>query len=55
MDFTALNFATGEVVWRARAGAGGTFNNNLAPTQLSPSGRLWQIVMGGVAWLDDYA
>ena len=49
--FTAIDFATGKVVWRVRAGSGGIFNNNLAPTQLSPSGTLWQIVLGGVTWL----
>ncbi|CAG9997137.1 unnamed protein product [Clonostachys byssicola] len=50
--FTAIDFASGKVVWRVRAGAGGAFNNNLAPTQLSPSGALWQIVLGGVTWLE---
>lgn len=49
--FTAIDFSTGEIVWRVRSGAGGTFNNNMAPTQISPSGMLYQLVIGGVAWL----
>ncbi|KAL1858084.1 hypothetical protein Daus18300_010085 [Diaporthe australafricana] len=51
--FTALNFTTGEEIWRARAGAGGNFNNNFSPTQLAPNGMLYQIVAAGIIWLKD--
>ncbi|KAF9871533.1 hypothetical protein CkaCkLH20_10944 [Colletotrichum karsti] len=51
--FTAIDFRTGEIVWRIYAGAGGSFNNNVAPTQLSPNGGLYQVVAGGVTWLKD--
>ncbi|KAF3805775.1 hypothetical protein GCG54_00005139 [Colletotrichum gloeosporioides] len=51
--FTAIDFRTGEVVWRIRAGAGGRYNNNVAPTQMSPNGAIYQVVAGGVTWLRD--
>ncbi|KXH34355.1 hypothetical protein CSIM01_00266 [Colletotrichum simmondsii] len=51
--FTAIDFRTGEIVWRVRAGAGGTYNNNVAPTQMSPNGGIYQVVAGGVTWLRD--
>ncbi|KAK1516853.1 uncharacterized protein CCOS01_12402 [Colletotrichum costaricense] len=51
--FTAIDFRTGEIVWRIRAGAGGTYNNNVAPTQMSPNGWIYQVVAGGVTWLRD--
>ncbi|ETS82990.1 hypothetical protein PFICI_04866 [Pestalotiopsis fici W106-1] len=51
--FTAINFTSGEEIWRARAGAGGNFNNNFSPTQLAPNGMLYQIVTNGIAWLKD--
>ena len=51
--FTAINFTTGEEIWRARAGAGRNFNNNFSPTQLAPNGMLYQILAAGVTWLKD--
>ncbi|KAF4926632.1 Versiconal hemiacetal acetate esterase [Colletotrichum viniferum] len=51
--FTAIDFRSGEVVWRIRAGAGGWYNNNVAPTQMSPNGAIYQVVAGGVTWLRD--
>ncbi|KAK1718075.1 hypothetical protein CaCOL14_006781 [Colletotrichum acutatum] len=51
--FTAIDFRTGKIVWRIRAGAGGTYNNNVAPTQMSPNGGIYQVVAGGVTWLRD--
>ncbi|KAL6415764.1 hypothetical protein AUP68_02331 [Ilyonectria robusta] len=51
--FTAIDFKTGELAWRIRSGAGGNYNNNVAPTQMSPNGGLYQVVLGGVTWLRD--
>ncbi|KAK7408270.1 hypothetical protein QQX98_009583 [Neonectria punicea] len=51
--FTAIDFRTGELAWRVRAGAGGNYNNNVAPTQMSPNGGIYQVVLGGVTWLRD--
>ncbi|WQF90165.1 hypothetical protein CDEST_15179 [Colletotrichum destructivum] len=51
--FTAIDFQTGELVWRVRSGAGGNYNNNVAPTQMSPNGAIYQVIAGGVTWLKD--
>ncbi|KAF4462585.1 hypothetical protein FALBO_10597 [Fusarium albosuccineum] len=51
--FTAIDFETGKLACKVRAGAGGNFNNNFAPTQMSPHGAIYQVVVGGIAWLSD--
>ncbi|EOD43862.1 hypothetical protein UCRNP2_9422 [Neofusicoccum parvum UCRNP2] len=51
--FAAIDWATGEEMWRAKAGAGGVFNPGISHVQLGPNGRLYQGVAGGVAWMED--
>lgn len=50
---TAVDFVTGEITWRARAGAGGVFNDNYAPSELGPDGSLYQGVVGGIVRVKD--
>ena len=45
---TALDFETGETVWKRLAGEGLGFNNNYAPITIGPSGRIYLGVLGGL-------
>ena len=45
---TALDFDTGETVWRRFAGEGLGFNNNYAPITIGPKGRIYLGVLGGL-------
>ncbi|KAI9694681.1 MAG: hypothetical protein M1822_000297 [Bathelium mastoideum] len=49
----AIDYMSGKTVWKARTGAGGSFNNNLRTTLLSPEGTLYQAVAGGVIAIRD--
>ncbi|WP_284745970.1 hypothetical protein [Amycolatopsis sp. RTGN1] len=49
--FVAVDYRTGSVVWRVRAGGGGTFNDDYKAATLGPDGTLYQGVLGGVAML----
>lgn len=51
--FVAVDWITGKVVWQKRAGAGGAYNDNWAPTVLTPDGRLIQTVWEGIAVVGD--
>ncbi len=50
---TALDFRTGETVYKARMGTGLGFNNNYAPVTLGPDGTAYVGVLGGLAALRD--
>jgi len=45
---TALDFDTGETVWKRLAGEGLGFNNNYAPITIGPNGRIYLGVLGGL-------
>ena len=49
----AMDWDSGEVVWRERVGAGGTFNDNFLPGSLGPRGEFYQGVVGGVVVVKD--
>jgi hypothetical protein len=49
----AVDFATGNEMWRARSGAGGAFNDNYAPGTLGPDGSFYQGVLEGVVVVKD--
>lgn len=49
----AMSWATGEVVWRQRTGAGGTYNDNQFQAAIGPDNRLYQANIDGVVWLAD--
>ncbi|MBS2547928.1 hypothetical protein KGQ19_13745 [Catenulispora sp. NL8] len=51
--FTALDYCTGAVVWRVRAGGGGSYNDDYKAATLGPDGTLYQGILGGVATLRD--
>jgi hypothetical protein len=51
--FVALDFRTGRVVWRQRAGAGATKNANREPTMVGANGVLYQAVPLGLVWMRD--
>jgi hypothetical protein len=50
---TAIDFHTGETVWRSFAGEGLGFNNNFAPVTLAPDGTAYVGVLGGLARFAD--
>lgn len=50
---TAIDYESGETVWKTRTGAGGTFNNYYRTTFLNPEGTLYQLVQGGVVAVKD--
>ncbi|MEX2193966.1 MAG: hypothetical protein WD844_01655 [Thermoleophilaceae bacterium] len=50
---TALDWDTGETVFKRLAGAGLGFNNNYAPVTLGPDGSAYVGVLGGLARLAD--
>lgn len=51
--FTALDYRTGAVIWKARAGAGGTYNDDYKAAAIGPDGTLYQGVQDGIATLRD--
>lgn len=51
--FVAVDYATGDILWRARAGAGGTKNDSYAPGSLGPDGTFYQSLQLGVVWMRD--
>jgi hypothetical protein len=50
---TALDFRTGETVYRRLAGGGLGFNNNYAPVTIAPDGTAYVGVLGGVTRFRD--
>lgn len=51
--FTALDYRTGAVAWKARAGAGGTYNDEYKAAAIGPDGTLYQGIQNGIATLRD--
>jgi hypothetical protein len=51
--FIALDARTGKVVWKIRAGAGGTYNDSYEPGSLGPDGTFYQGLPLGVVTLKD--
>jgi hypothetical protein len=51
--FTALDFRTGDTVFKRYAGAGLGFNNNYAPVTLGPDGTAYVGVLGGLTSFRD--
>lgn len=49
----AIDWATGDVVWKARAGAGGSYNDNFLPGSLGPDGTFYQGLLGGTIMFRD--
>jgi hypothetical protein len=50
---TAIDFHTGETVWRRYAGEGLGYNNNFAPVTLAPDGTAYVGVLGGLTRFAD--
>lgn len=51
--FTAVDYRTGRVVWQARAGAGGTLNDDYTPMSIGPTGAVYQNLPTGVVFAHD--
>jgi PASTA domain len=51
--FEAIDYRTGDVVWRQLAGAGGYKNDNYSPMALGPDGTLYQGTSLGTLWMRD--
>jgi hypothetical protein len=51
--FTAIDWRTGQTVFKKRAGNGLGFNNNYAPITLGPDGTAYVGVLGGLVALRD--
>ncbi|WP_405164518.1 hypothetical protein OG203_05215 [Nocardia sp. NBC_01499] len=51
--FEAIDFRTGRVAWKIRAGVGGTYNDTYRPGSLGPDGTFYQSVTLGVVALAD--
>lgn len=51
--FVAIDYDTGEVVWKIRAGAGFTFNDSFRGAVLAPDGTLYQTTIFGNVILRD--
>lgn len=49
--FAALDYRTGAVIWQARAGAGGTYNDSYKAATIGPDGTLYQGLQSGIATL----
>ncbi|KAF9890605.1 hypothetical protein FE257_005736 [Aspergillus nanangensis] len=49
----ALDWETGEEVWRLRTGAGGTYNDDYQPGAIGPDGGFYQGVIGGIIKVTD--
>jgi hypothetical protein len=53
--YVAVDYRTGRVLWRQRAGAGSTKNDNRQPLTLGANGVLYQPVPLGLEWMRDVA
>jgi hypothetical protein len=51
--FTALDWRTGQTVYKFRAGSGLGFNNNYAPVSIGPDGTAYIGTLGGLALVRD--
>jgi len=51
--FTAIDFRTGQTVYKRRAGTGLGFNNNFAPVSLGPDGTAYVGALGGLVQIRD--
>ena len=51
--FTAIDFRTGQVIYKRLAGTGLGFNNNWAPVTLGPDGTAYVGALGGLVLLRD--
>lgn len=51
--FTAVDFDTGETLWRRLSGTGFGHNNNFAPVSLGPDGTAYVGVLGGITRFAD--
>jgi hypothetical protein len=51
--FTAIDFHTGETLWKALAGIGILYNNHYAGAYLGPDGTLYVGVLGGIVAMRD--
>ncbi|APG23742.1 PQQ-binding-like beta-propeller repeat protein [Syntrophotalea acetylenica] len=51
--FTAIDFETGETVWKILAGVGVLYNNHYAGAYLGPDGTLYVGVLGGIVAVRD--
>ena len=51
--FTAVDFRTGQTVYKRRAGTGLGFNNNFAPVTLGPDGTAYVGALGGLVQIRD--
>ncbi|MEI7891483.1 MAG: hypothetical protein WCI05_00245 [Myxococcales bacterium] len=51
--FTAVDFVSGEVVYRQLAGTGALYNNHYAPVYLGPNGTFYVGVLGGIVAMRD--
>jgi hypothetical protein len=51
--FAAIDYASGRIVWRQRAGAGATKNDNRQPTVVGADGVLFQALPLGLVWMRD--
>jgi hypothetical protein len=50
---TAIDFRSGETVYRRLAGAGPGFNNNFAPVTIGPDDRAYVGALGGITEFRD--
>jgi hypothetical protein len=53
--FTAIDFRTGETVFKKLAGTGLGYNNNYAPVTIGPDGSVYVGALGGLIRLSDAA
>ncbi|KEY74565.1 hypothetical protein S7711_11127 [Stachybotrys chartarum IBT 7711] len=51
--FVGIDWQSGDVLWKHRAGAGGTYNDNFFPGSIGPNGRFYQGVLAGMVWIED--
>lgn len=51
--FTAIDFRTGETVYKQLAGIGLGYNNNYAPVTIGPDGSAYVGALGGLIKLKD--
>ncbi|KAI0127074.1 hypothetical protein BJ170DRAFT_630969 [Xylariales sp. AK1849] len=49
----AIDWRSGDLLWKARTGSGQTFNDNFAAASIGPNGRIYQSIYGGTVWLED--
>ncbi|KAK1638904.1 hypothetical protein BDP81DRAFT_459516 [Colletotrichum phormii] len=49
----AFDYVSGQEIWRKRVGAGGVYNPGPSHLQLGANGRIYEGIVGGVAWVED--